>query len=209
MNASWEIDLWGRIRRQVEAARATLYASVEARKGVILSLVASVANTYIQLRSLDEQLAISLSTLKSYGESVEYFTKQFKYGQSSKMTLVQAETQYEIAAAKIPQLQAEIIQTEDALSVLLGSNPSKIARGKSIRDLHLPSVPADLPSRLLRSCARCGRCIHLGRRAWNHHSQIGRNGLDLGRKFRRQAWYRKHESSPHVCSGRSAWRGQC
>ncbi len=148
-NASWDIDIWGRVRRQLEAAQAALYASVEARKGVILSLVASVANTYIQLRSLDEQLAISIRTMESYAESVEYFTKQFKYGQSSKITLVQAETQYEIAASKIPQIKAQIIQTENALSVLLGSNPRSIPRGKTIRDLKLPPVPADLPSELL------------------------------------------------------------
>lgn len=149
VNAGWDIDIWGRVRRQLEAARASLYASVEARKNVILSLVASVANTYIQLRNLDEQLEISIRTKKTYGEQVEYFSKQFKYGQTSQMTVVQAQTQYEIAASKIPQLESQIIQTENALSVLLGSNPKSIPRGRSIRDLKLPTVPPDLPSELL------------------------------------------------------------
>jgi len=149
LNASWEIDLWGKVRRQVEAARANIYATVEARQGVILSLVASVCNTYFQLRSLDEQLVVSESTLKSYGESVTYFQTQFKYGQTSQLTVVQAQTQYEIAAAKIPQLKSQIAQTENALSVLLGSNPRHIERGKSINDFTVPPVPADLPSELL------------------------------------------------------------
>lgn len=149
LNASWEIDIWGRTQRQVESARANIYATVEARQGVILSLVASVANSYIQLLNLDEQLAISINTMNSYGESVKYFETQFKYGQTSQMTVVQAQTQYEIAAAKIPQLKSQIAQTENAISVLLGSNPKPIPRGKKLKELKLPVVPADLPSELL------------------------------------------------------------
>lgn len=149
LTGSWNIDVWGRTRRLIESARAELYASVEARQGVILSLVASVANTYILLRSLDEQLAIAISTKLSYSESVEYFKAQFKYGQTSEMTVVQAETQYEIAAAKVPQLRAQIVRTENSLSVLIGSNPRSIPRGKSIKDLQLPLIPSELPSELL------------------------------------------------------------
>ncbi len=146
---SWEIDIWGKTRRLIEAAQANVYASVEARQGIISSLVSSVANTYFQLRSLDGQLYISIKTLKSYAESVTYFETQFKYGQTSQMTVVQAQTQYEIAAAKIPALKSQIAQTENALSVLLGSNPKEITRGKRIDDFELPPVPADLPSELL------------------------------------------------------------
>ena len=118
LTGSWELDIWGRISRQVEAARANVFASFQARQEVILSLVASVANTYIQLRSLDEQLAISVKTMESYYEAVVYFSTQFKYGQTSKMTVASAETQYEIAAAKIPQLKMQIAQTENAMSIL-------------------------------------------------------------------------------------------
>lgn len=150
LNGSWQIDLWGRIRREIEAARATLFATYEMRQQVILSLVSSVADTYIQLRGLDEQLKISLRTMKTYEEEVVYFEKQYKYGQTSKMTVAQARTQYEIALANIPQIKTQIVETENALCILLGQNPAPIPRGKSLYELHLPAVPADLPSELLR-----------------------------------------------------------
>ncbi len=147
--ASWEIDLWGRIRRQSEAARASLLATVEARRGVILSLVASVANSYLQLRGLDEQLAISKRNLAAYGESVKLFELQFKYGQVNQMTVEQARTQYETAAATIPQIENQIVQTENAISILLGQNPKPIPRGKSIYELVIPEIPAGIPSQEL------------------------------------------------------------
>lgn len=149
LTGSWEIDIWGRIRRQVESARANMFASFQARQQVILSLVASVATSYIQLRNLDEQLVISKNTMDSYYASVVYFETQFKYGQTSQMTVAQAKTQYEIAASKVPQLKSQIVQTENAISILLGSNPKSIPRGKSISDLKLPEVPPGLPSDLL------------------------------------------------------------
>jgi len=149
LNASWEIDLWGRIRRLSEAARANLLATDEARRGVILSLVASVANNYLTLRGLDEQLVISKQTLAAYGESLRLFNLQFQYGQISQMNVAQVQSQYETAAAQIPQIESQIAQTENSLSVLVGRNPGPIARGKSIYELVLPQVPAGLPSELL------------------------------------------------------------
>ena len=149
LSASWEIDLWGRIRRQSEAARANLLATDEARRGVILSLVASVASDYLTLRGLDEQLAISKKTLGAYGESVRLYTLQFQYGQVSQMQVSQVESQYETAAVQIPLLESQIAQNENALSVLVGRNPGPIPRGKSVYDLALPKVPAGLPSDLL------------------------------------------------------------
>jgi len=146
---SWEIDLWGRVRRQSEAAQANLLATDEARRGVILSLVSQVAVTYIQLRGLDEQLAISQRTLKTYGESLDLFKLRFQYGQASQLVVAQSQSQYESAAAKIPQIQAQIEATENALSILLGRNPGHIARGKSILEVALPPVPQGVPSQLL------------------------------------------------------------
>jgi multidrug efflux system outer membrane protein len=147
--ASWEIDLWGRIRRLSEAARAQMFATEEAHRGVILSLVASVANSYIQLRSLDNQLVIAKRTLETYGDSVKLFELQFEYGQASQMTVEQARTQYETVAATIPQIEFQIAQTENAISILLGRNPGPIPRGKSIEELTLPTVPAGIPSQVL------------------------------------------------------------
>jgi len=149
LTASWEIDLWGRIRRQSESALANVLASDDARRAVILSLVASVASDYIQLIGLDAQLAIAKQTLEAYGESVKLFELQFKYGQVSQLNVAQAQSQYETAAAQIPVIEQQIAQTENALSILLGRNPGPIPRGKSIDDLVLPTVPAGLPSQLL------------------------------------------------------------
>jgi len=147
--ASWEIDLWGRIRRLSEAARAQVLATEEARRGVVLSLVASVANGYLQLRALDEQLAIATRTKEAYAESVRLFELQFKYGVQSQMTVEQARTQYETAAAAIPQIESQIAQAENALSVLLGRNPGPIQRGRSIGALAMPDIPAGVPSQVL------------------------------------------------------------
>jgi len=149
--ATWEIDLWGRIRRLSEAARATLLATDEARRGTILSLVALVAANYFQLCGLDDQLAIARQNLASYGKSVRIFELQFKYGQVSRMTVEQARTRYETAATTIPQIEAQIVQTENALSVLLGRNPGPILRGLSLSELGRPAVPAGLPSQLLEN----------------------------------------------------------
>ncbi|MBI5589901.1 MAG: efflux transporter outer membrane subunit [Deltaproteobacteria bacterium] len=148
-NASWEIDLWGRIRRLSEAAQASLLATEEAKRGIILSLVSSVATSYIQLLGLDMQLMIARRTLDTYAESVRLFELQFKYGQVSQMNLEQARTQYETAAGTIPQIESQIAQTENALSILLGRNPGPIQRERSIFELIIPAIPAGLPSDIL------------------------------------------------------------
>jgi multidrug efflux system outer membrane protein len=147
--ASWEVDLWGRIRRLTEAARANLFATEEARRGVILSLVASVADSYIQLLTLDEQFEISQRTLATFGATVSQFELKFKYGQVSSMTVEQSRSQYETAEAAIPPIKSQIVQTENALCILLGRNPGHIERGKTLSRLAYPSVPAGLPSQLL------------------------------------------------------------
>jgi outer membrane protein, multidrug efflux system len=149
LSASWEVDLWGRIRRLSESARANLLATDEARRGVILSLVASVAGNYLSLRGLDEQLVIAKRTLETYGESVRLFKLQFQYGQISQMNVAQVQSQYETAAAQIPVIENQIAQTENALSVLVGRNPGRIPRGKNVYQLALPKVPAGMPSSLL------------------------------------------------------------
>ena len=149
LSASWELDLWGRIRRLTEAARAQALASDEARRGVLLSLVATVTTDYLQLRGLDAQLEIAKQTLGAYGESVKLFALQFKYGQISQMNVAQVQSQYETAAAQIPQIESQIAQTQDALAILGGRNPGPIERGKTIDELVPPAIPAGVPSALL------------------------------------------------------------
>lgn len=149
VNVNWEIDLWGKIRRATEAARADLLSNEEARRSVILTLVTAVANSYVNLRNLDKQLAVTRETAQSYKETYDLFSLRFKYGIVSDMEVSQAKAQYEQALANIPVLQKSIAQQENALSVLLGRNPGPVPRGKSIDELKPPAVPAGLPSDLL------------------------------------------------------------
>lgn len=149
LNASWEIDLWGRIRRQTEAARAQLLASEDARRAVILTLVGSVAGAYVNLRDLDRQLEIAQATAKARGESYAIFKLRYEGGIISLLELSQNQSQYEEALATIPVFEKAIAQQENGLSVLLGRNPGPIQRGKNIDELLLPGIPVGLPSELL------------------------------------------------------------
>ncbi|OPY90261.1 MAG: Outer membrane protein OprM precursor [Syntrophus sp. PtaU1.Bin208] len=148
-NGSWEIDLWGKLRRASEAARADLLATEEARQGVILSLVSNVANGYISLRNLDKQRDIAVRTAKTREESYKLFKQRFDGGVISELELNQVKSEYEQALAKIPEIEKQIGLQEHALSLLLGRNPGPIARGRGMDELVLPAVPAGLPSDLL------------------------------------------------------------
>ena len=149
LNASWELDIWGRVRRSTEAARAELLASEEGRRAVILSLVSSVAASYVNLRDLDRQLEIARSTVKTREDGYNIFKDRFEGGIISEMELSQVKSQYEEALTTIPQFEKAITQQENGLSILLGRNPGPIARGKTIDQLILPTIPAGLPSDLL------------------------------------------------------------
>lgn len=149
LNASWEIDLWGRIRRESEAAQASLFATEEARRGVVLSLVAATAVGYTSLRTLDKQLEIARATARSYRETLDLFELRYQGGVVSLVQVAQIRSQYEFALAQVPLLEALVARQEHALSVLLGRNPGPLLRGKPIEQLKLPPVPAGLPSDLL------------------------------------------------------------
>lgn len=146
---TWELDVWGRIRRLSEAARAELLASEEWRRGVILTLVSGVAGGYVNLRDLDKQLGISHRTVESREGALQLFEKRFKGGVVSEVELAQVRSECEAALATIPQIETAIAQNENALSVLLGRDPGPIRRARSIDELALPEVPAGLPSELL------------------------------------------------------------
>jgi len=149
LGAQWQIDLFGRVRRQSEAAQARLYASEQGRRGVVLSVVTSVAASYIALRGLDRQLEISRATAQNYADTARIFDLRFKGGVVSEVERNQVESQYQQALAAIPQIEQQIAAQENLISVLLGRNPGSIPRGKSIDELVGPGVPADLPSDLL------------------------------------------------------------
>jgi multidrug efflux system outer membrane protein len=150
LNASWEIDLWGRIRRLNESARAQLFASEEARRDVIISLTAQVAQDYFQLLALDNQLEIARESTNSFGESLNIFNERLQGGVASKLETSSAEALMDAAAATIPELEQQIALQENQLSVLLGQNPGAILRGNSSLEKQMPpDVPAGLPSALL------------------------------------------------------------
>jgi multidrug efflux system outer membrane protein len=149
LGASWEIDFWGKFRRATEASRAELIGTEEARRTVVLTLVSAVAAAYVDIRALDKQLEITQRTADSRRGTLELFELRFQNGIISEVDLSQAESEYEDALARIPDIERAIGQTENALSVLLGRNPGPIPRGLPLDALILPAVPAGVPSGLL------------------------------------------------------------
>jgi multidrug efflux system outer membrane protein len=149
LSAGWQIDLFGRVRRQSESAQAQVYASEQGRRGVILSIVTTVAASYITLRALDKQLEIARATAANYAGTQKIFELRFKGGVVSEVELAQVESQYQQALAAIPALEQQIAAQENLISVLLGRNPGPIPRGRSVGDFSVPGIPGDLPSTLL------------------------------------------------------------
>lgn len=150
VNASWEIDLWGQIRRLNESARAQYLATKEAQRDVRISLIAEVAQDYFQLLALDRQLEIARDSTNSFGQSLTIFDQRLKGGVASKLETASAEALMDSSAATIPTLEQQIAMQENALSVLIGENPGPIARGAIKLDEQTPpEVPPGLPSRLL------------------------------------------------------------
>jgi len=148
-NVSWELDIWGRIRRATEAARADLLSAEEGRQAVILTLVSAVANGYIALLSLNKQLLLSKKTLASREEWLKLFERKFKGGQVSGLELAQVRAAYENIAKYIPNVERQIALLENSLSVLLGRNPGPINRGRTLDMLVILEVPQGIPSDLL------------------------------------------------------------
>lgn len=149
LGASWQLDLFGRIRRESEAAQARIYASEQGRRGVVLSVVASVAASYITLRALDRQLEISQRTAQNYLATQGIFEKRYKGGVVSRTELAQVQSQYQQAQAAIPALEQQIAAQENLIAVLLGRDSYAVPRGKTLAALAAPGVPAGLPSSLL------------------------------------------------------------
>ena len=150
LSVIWNLDFWGKYRRETEAARDQLLATEWGRQAVIASVVSSVAADYFQLRELDLALEISQRTLASRQDSLRLTRVLEVHGSASLLDLRQAEELVDTAAEQIPDLQRQIQQEENAISVLLGDNPGPIARGMKLTEEPLPAaVPAGLPSQLL------------------------------------------------------------
>jgi len=151
LNAAWEIDIWGRIRRLSEAARAQYLATDEARRGVMITLVSEVATTYFQLLQFDQELAIQRSATNAYTDSYRLFDSRQANGVASKLETDRAAAALANASAFIPQLELNVATTENQLDVLLGRYPGAIARDRLTNQPPLiPEIPAGLPSELLQ-----------------------------------------------------------
>jgi multidrug efflux system outer membrane protein len=147
---AWEIDFWGRFRRGTEAARADLLASESARRFVIVTLVSDVASAYFNLRDLDKELEISRDTLSSRQNSLKLVEMREQGGVAALIDVRQSEILVAQAAQQIPETERQIAQTENALAVLLGRNPSDVPRGRLlVQQITAPALPTGVPSALL------------------------------------------------------------
>ena len=145
---SWELDLWGRIRRLSEAARAQYLATEEGRRGGLLSLVSDVAVAYMDLRELDSELAIAKSTTAAFQDTYDLFNRRLEGGAASGLETARAEASLAQVAAQIPEIERAIVARENQLNFLLGRNPQPIPREDPLMALP-PDVPPGLPSALL------------------------------------------------------------
>lgn len=151
-NLSWEIDLFGRIRRAAEAGEAQLQAAEEARRGMALSIAATVAETYFNLLDADRELQIARDTLHLREEAMRVFELRHSGGVVSELEVSQARSELENARASVPTLEQRVAQTENALFALLGRIPgpeAQISRGKRLDEILLPQIPSGIPSTLL------------------------------------------------------------
>lgn len=146
---SWELDLFGRIRREHEAALAIVLATDQGRRGVLVTLVADVASNYFLLRELDQQLEIARATLRINDDTVTYFRNRLDGGVSNRLELDRIQALRSETAATIPELENQIAVIENALSLLLGRPPSPIDRDGNPLEMLPPAIPAGLPASLL------------------------------------------------------------
>jgi multidrug efflux system outer membrane protein len=150
LNVFWEMDFWGRIRRLNESARAQYLATEEGRRGVVVSLVSSVAQAYLELLELDLELEIAKKNTKSFEGTLKIFSQRLEGGAASKLETSSAEGLVGAVAANIPELERQIVLKENQINVLLGRNPGPIERGAPLLgQASPPEIPAGLPSALM------------------------------------------------------------
>ncbi len=150
-NLGFEIDLWGKLRRSTESARATLLSTIEARNVVTTTLIADVASIYLLLLDLDQRVAIAQSTMHTRQDSLGIIQARFDKGTVPLLDVNQAQIELADAVAELASLERERDQAENALSVLLGQNPGTLDRSEVelAETLNIPAIPVGLPSELL------------------------------------------------------------
>jgi outer membrane protein, multidrug efflux system len=145
---AWELDLWGRIRRLNESAKAQYLATEEARRGVLLSLVSDVATAYFQLRELDAELLIAQRNRDRFQETLDLFNRRLEEGTASGLESSRAQGALENVAAAIPETERAILAKENQLNFLLGRNPQPVPRTSPLPPMP-PTLPSGLPAQLL------------------------------------------------------------
>src|SRR5262249_32112621 len=151
LGLNWELDLWGRVRSLSASAEAQYLATEDARRGVLISLIASVSQAYFDLRELDYELAIAKNTLKTREGTLQLFENRFKGGVASGLEVAQAQGDVAVTQAAIPNLERRIAQQENLINFLLGKGPGPIVRTALIDTAFaVPAVPLGLPSTLLQ-----------------------------------------------------------
>ena len=149
-DAAFQLDLFGKLRRETEAARAQLLGTEDAQRTVMLTLVSDVASDYFNLLRLDLELQITRDTAKTQKDSVKLTSFRLDHGVAIKLDVLQAQQVLDTANAQIPDLERQIGQEEDAISILIGDYPHGVPRGNPLVEQALPpEVPAGLPSALL------------------------------------------------------------
>jgi multidrug efflux system outer membrane protein len=149
-NIVWEVDVFGRIRRQTEAANAIYVATEMDRRGVLIALIADVAQAYFNLRELDLELEVARRTLQLNDETTQFYRRRLDGGVSNRLELNQAIANRARTAAVIPDLERRIVTQENLINFLLGRNPGTIPRGPVLTaQYYPPTVPAGLPAALL------------------------------------------------------------
>ena len=149
LQANYEVDLWGSRSNSIRAAEASLDAQRAAASAAELTVASSVASGYLSLCALDEQLRVTQATLATRKNSLNLAQRQFETGYTSRLEWMQTASEYQTAKAQIPQLQHQIEQQENALSVLVGMNPRQIARSSQFDHIKPQILPSLLPSQLL------------------------------------------------------------
>ena len=150
-NLSFEVDLWGKLRRATEAAQADLLATEASYRNVTISLVSNVASVYFLLRDLDARLQVARDTVNGRRESLGIIQARFDKGTVPELDVNQAQVELAIAEAAVSAFERESVQAENALQFLLGRNPGPVQRGLALKQQVLPSdIPAGLPSELLQ-----------------------------------------------------------
>ena len=182
VNFGWELDIWGRIRRLNEAAKAEYLSSEEARKGVLLSLVSDVARNYFLLRELDLELEISRNTVAAFKETADLFERKLREGAASGLETAYASAAYNQVAATVPDIERQIEATENVIALLSGTTRRRSSGGWSwTRSRFRRRCRRGFPRRSSSAVRTCAR------RSWISSRRTLRSASPRRTSFRRSA----------------------